>query len=392
MHYVTAGESHGPWEIAIIEGFPAGLKITEEEINSQLKRRQRGYGRGSRQKIENDQVKFLSGVRHQRTLGSPITLAVKNLDHDNWQEIMSANTPADLTNTRRQVLRPRPGHADLVGAFKYREHEDLRNILERSSARETTMRVAVGAICKKLLQELQIDVLGFVCQIGSILTPMEDVEKFKSLAELRAQSESFSTRTLDDKTDQAMRKLIDQAKKSGDTLGGTVMVLATGVPAGLGSYVSAQTKLDAKIARAIVSINAFKGVEFGDGFQMAGQMGSELMDEIFWSKERGFYRATNHLGGFEGGMTTGEMLVIRGLVKPIPTLYRPEKSVDLKTHKEHSASIERSDTTAVTVGAVIAEAMVAIELAKEILAEFNADHLERLKEQVASYRKELRIF
>ena len=392
MNYVTAGESHGPWEIAVIEGIPAGLKITTEDVNIQLKRRQIAYGRSNRLNIENDQVHFLSGIRHQKTIGSPISLAVKNKDHANWNKIMAPDIPATKDNTSRRVLRPRPGHADLVGAFKYREKSDLRNVLERSSARETTMRVAVGAVVKKLLQELGIEVHGFVSQLGSVVTPIKEIEKYSDLPSLSKVTESFLTRTIDKKTDQEMQQAIDIAKKEGDTLGGTVLVLATGVPAGLGSYVSGSTKLDAKIAQAIISINAFKGVDFGSGFNAIDQKGSQLMDEIFWSPRRGFYRATNHLGGFEGGMTTGEMIVVRGLVKPIPTLYRPLHSVDINTHQEHSASIERSDTTAVTAGAVIAETMVAIELARAILDQFDDSSVFRLKEQLANYRMEIRDF
>lgn len=392
MDYVTAGESHGPQETAIIQGIPAGLKLTEAEVNQQLARRQRAYGRGARQKIELDQVQFLSGIRHQVTLGSPITLVVKNLDYQNWQKVMAPNQVAPLKGSNRQILRPRPGHADLVGALKYREHQDLRNILERSSARETTMRVAVGAVAKKLLAALGIDVHGFVTQIGPIKTPLTLLEQYHSLAEVRQVSEHFLTRTLDAPTDQAMRIAIDQAKKAGDTLGGTVCVLATGVMPGLGSYVSAETKLDAKIAQALISINAFKGVDFGAGFTQAAQKGSEVMDEIFWNSKRGFYRATNHLGGFEGGMTTGEMIVVHGLIKPIPTLYQPLRSVNIQTHQQQKANIERSDTSAVSAGAVIAEAMVAITLAQAILAEFDTNSLSRLQAQVAAYRQEIQEF
>lgn len=392
MNYITAGESHGPQETAIIQGIPAGLTLTKADINKELARRQKAYGRGQRQKIETDQIEFLSGIRHQVTLGSPITLVVKNLDYQNWQEIMDPYQKINLNNSRRQVLRPRPGHADLVGAMKYRQHLDLRNILERSSARETTMRVAVGAVAKKLLKELGIDIHGFVSQIGSVKTPISLLAKYHTLAQVRQVSEQFLTRTLDATTDKAMKTAIDRAKKDGDTLGGTVCVLATGVMPGLGSYVSADTKLDAKIAQALIGINAFKGVDFGFGFANADKKGSELMDEIFWSSKRGFYRGSNHLGGFEGGMTTGEMIVVRGLIKPIPTLYHPLRSVNIQTHQEQKASIERSDTTAVTAGAVIAESMIAIVLAQEILDQFDTNSLQRLKEQVAVYRQEIRDF
>lgn len=392
MRYMTAGESHGPEEIAVIEGIPSGLHISEADINKELSRRQHGYGRGQRQVIETDNVKFLSGIRHQETLGSPITLNVHNDDHNHWSSIMSPNDKQTPENSVRKVMRPRPGHADLVGGMKYRHFKDLRNVLERSSARETVMRVAVGAVAKQLLKELDIDVHGFVLNIGPAKTDLSKLTNFKSLNELRNVSESFPTRTLDKATNEQMISIIDQAKKSGNTIGGTVQVLATGVPAGLGSYVSADTKLDGKIARAIVGINAFKGVDFGGGFDNAEKFGSEVMDEIFWSKEQGFYRGSDNLGGFEGGMTTGEMISVRGVVKPIPTLYHPIHSVDINTHQDHKASIERSDTTAVTAAAVIAEHMVAIELAKAILDKFDSDNLQRLKEQLKMYKEEIKNF
>lgn len=392
MKYMTAGESHGPEEIAIIEGIPSGLHISEEDVNKQLARRQHGYGRGQRQVIETDTVKFLSGVRHQTTLGSPLTLNVHNDDHNHWASIMAPNDVETPENSVRKVMRPRPGHADLVGGMKYRHFKDLRNVLERSSARETVMRVAVGAVSKQLLSELGIDVHGFVLNIGPAKSDLSKLESFKTLNDLREVTEGFPTRTLDEATDKKMREVIDQAKKEGNTVGGTVQVFATGVPAGLGSYVSADTKLDAKIARAIVGINAFKGVDFGGGFDNAEKFGSQVMDEIFWSEDKGFYRGSDNLGGFEGGMTTGEMIAVRGVVKPIPTLYRPMHSVDIDTHQEHKASIERSDTTAVTAAAVIAESMVAIELAKAILDKFDSDNIDRLKEQLKAYREEIKQF
>ncbi|GEA94722.1 chorismate synthase [Weissella viridescens] len=372
MRYMTAGESHGPEEMAIIEGIPAGLTLTADMINQQLQRRQKGYGRGARQQIEHDTVAILGGVRHQQTLGSPITLNVHNRDHNNWADIMDPNIAETPENSTRKVLRPRPGHADLVGGMKYGHANDLRNVLERSSARETVMRVAVGAVAKTLLAEVGIDVHGFVVNIGPVRTPLEQLTDFADLTALRAQSEQFETRTLDAETDQAMRELIDQTKRDRNTVGGTVEVIATGVPAGLGSYVAANTKLDSRIAQAIVSINAFKGVEFGGGFANAEAFGSEVMDEIGWQADRGFFRTSNHLGGFEGGMTTGEPIVVKGVVKPIPTLYRPMESVNIATHETDRASIERSDTTAVPTAAVIAEAMVAITLAQAMLDKFDA--------------------
>ncbi|MCT2910963.1 chorismate synthase [Weissella confusa] len=392
MRYMTAGESHGPEEVAIIEGIPAGLHLTQEDINTELARRQHAAGRGQRQVIETDTVTIMGGVRHQVTLGSPIALNVHNDDHNHWTKIMDPNTPADEENSKRKVMRPRPGHADLVGGMKYRHAADLRNVLERSSARETVMRVAVGAVAKRLLAELGIDVHGFVLNIGPVRADAGQIAQYKTLAELRAVTESFPTRTLDAETDEKIRTLLDDTKRDYNTVGGTVQVIATGVPAGLGSYVSADTKLDAKIARAIIGINAFKGVEFGGGFENAEKFGSEVMDEIYWSEERGFYRGSNNLGGFEGGMTNGEPVVVKGVVKPIPTLYRPMQSVDIDTHENHRASVERSDTTAVTAAAVIAEHMVAIELATAILDKFDTDNMDRLKEQLAAYRAEIKNF
>ncbi|MBA5932576.1 chorismate synthase [Weissella confusa] len=392
MRYMTAGESHGPEEVAIIEGIPAGLHLTQEDINTELARRQHAAGRGQRQVIETDTVTIMGGVRHQVTLGSPIALNVHNDDHNHWTKIMDPNTPADEENSKRKVMRPRPGHADLVGGMKYRHAADLRNVLERSSARETVMRVAVGAVAKRLLAELGIDVHGFVLNIGPVRADAGQISQYKTLAELRAVTESFPTRTLDAETDEKMRTLLDDTKRDYNTVGGTVQVIATGVPVGLGSYVSADTKLDAKIARAIIGINAFKGVEFGGGFENAEKFGSEVMDEIYWSEERGFYRGSNNLGGFEGGMTNGEPVVVKGVVKPIPTLYRPMQSVDIDTHEDHRASVERSDTTAVTAAAVIAEHMVAIELATAILDKFDTDNMDRLKEQLAAYRAEIKNF
>ncbi|KRM10212.1 chorismate synthase [Paucilactobacillus suebicus] len=391
MRYVTAGESHGPELTAIIEGIPAGLEISVEKINDDLKRRQQGYGRGNRMKIETDQVKILNGIRHQKSLGSPITLNVTNRDHAHWGDIMSPTAEETAANSVRQVTRPRPGHADLVGGMKYR-HTDLRNVLERSSARETTMRVAVGSLCKQLLSQIGVEVLGFVKEIGGIQADSSKLSNFNGLADLKKVTDESPTRTFDEQADQQMRHLIDKTKRDGDTLGGVVEVIATGMPAGLGSYVGADTKLDAKLAASIVGINAFKGVEFGDGFKFAHHPGSEGMDEIFWDEDQGFFRKTNHLGGFEGGMTNGQPIVVKAVMKPIPTLYKPLMSVDVKTKESYKANVERSDTTAVTAAAVVAEAMVSIELAKALLDKFDTDSIDRMKEQVTTYLDEIKHY
>lgn len=388
MRYLTAGESHGPELTAIIEGIPAGLPLLAADIDVELARRQGGYGRGGRMKIEKDQVRITSGVRHGKTLGSPITLVVKNRDWKNWQTVMAAEEVAKKDQKLRQVTHPRPGHADLVGGMKY-HHDDLRNVLERSSARETTMRVAVGAVAKKLLKELAIEVAGHVTVLGGIKA---SIPAEISIAEVKKRSEESDVRVVDASVEEKMKQLIDQTKKNGDTIGGVVEVLVGNVPAGLGSYVQWDTKLDAKLAQAIVGINAFKGVEFGVGFESANLPGSKVMDEIIWSQETGYRRTTNHLGGFEGGMTNGETIIVKGVMKPIPTLYKPLMSVDIQTKEPYKASVERSDSTAVPAASVVCENVVATVLANEILDKFSSDSFEELKTAVAQYRQYLKNF
>lgn len=382
MRYITAGESHGPELTTIIEGLPAGMPLSAEDINKELRRRQTGYGRGGRMLIEKDQVRITSGVRHGKTLGSPVTLVVENKDWKNWTKVMGIEEVTEKEAKMRRVARPRPGHADLVGGMKY-HHSDLRNVLERSSARETTMRVAIGAVAKKLLQELGIEVAGHVTKLGGI---QANIPEELTVSQVRELSEASDIRVVDPEVEQEIRDLIDQTKKNGDTIGGTVEVLVGGVPAGLGSYVQWDTKLDAKIAQAVVSINAFKGVEFGLGFEMANRPGSQVMDEILWEKEKGYTRRSNNLGGFEGGMTNGEVIIVRGVMKPIPTLYKPLQSVDMDTKEPYKASVERSDSTAVPAASVVCESVVATTIANEILEKFGHDSFEELVEQVADYR------
>ncbi|MGX7328612.1 chorismate synthase [Enterococcus bulliens] len=382
MRFITAGESHGPELTTIIEGLPAGMPLSPEDINKELSRRQTGYGRGGRMLIEKDQVRITSGVRHGKTLGSPVTLVVENKDWKNWTKVMGIEEVTEKEAKMRRVARPRPGHADLVGGMKY-HHSDLRNVLERSSARETTMRVAIGAVAKKLLQELDIEVAGHVTKLGGVAATIPDG---LTVSEVRELSEASDIRVVDPKVEQEIRDLIDQTKKNGDTIGGTVEVLVGGVPAGLGSYVQWDTKLDAKIAQAVVSINAFKGVEFGIGFEMANRPGSQVMDEILWEKEKGYTRRSNNLGGFEGGMTNGEVIIVRGVMKPIPTLYKPLQSVDMDTKEPYKASVERSDSTAVPAASVVCESVVATTIANEILEKFNHDSFEELVQAVADYR------
>ena len=388
MRYLTAGESHGPRLTAIIEGVPAGLPLTAEYINAELKRRQGGYGRGARMKIESDQVEITSGVRHGLTMGGPITLNVTNLDHQKWLEIMSAADVDEKKKGLRKITKPRPGHADLVGGMKYR-FNDLRNSLERSSARETTMRVAVGAVAKRLLEEIGVEVASHIVTFGGIDIDVPDDLTVSEIKERAAQSE-VSIVNLEH--EEEIKAYIDQIKKDGDTIGGVIETIVGGVPVGLGSYVQWDKKLDAKIAQGVVSINAFKGVEFGVGFEAGRLKGSQVMDEILWSEEDGFTRKTNNLGGFEGGMTNGQPIVVRGVMKPIPTLYKPLMSVDIETHEPYKATVERSDPTALPAAGVVMESVVATVLATEVLEKFSSDNLEELKDAVARHREFVKNF
>lgn len=388
MNYLTAGESHGPQLTGIIEGVPSGLHLDVDAINEQLKKRQGGYGRGNRQKIEHDQVTITGGVRHGITLGSPISMVVQNRDHAHWNQIMDPVSPETAENTLRKVERPRPGHADLVGGMKYR-HQDLRNVLERSSARETAIRVAVGAVCKQLLAQVGIDIVGYVQQIGQIST---DGHQELDVAKIESEISQNDLRIIDQSKVDDIHELIDQTKKDGDTLGGIIRVVATHVPAGLGSYISWDTKLDGKLAAAVMGVNAMKGVEIGDGFKAATSFGSQVMDEIDWDQEDGFYRNTDHLGGFEGGMTNGMPIIVKAAMKPIPTLYKPLQSVDIQTKQVKKASVERSDTTAIVPASIVIESVVAIELAKALTDKFDADNMQRLQEQLTAYREEIKQF
>ena len=388
MRYLTAGESHGPRLTAIIEGVPAGLPLTAEYINAELKRRQGGYGRGARMKIESDQVEITSGVRHGLTMGGPITLNVTNLDHQKWLEIMSVADVDEKKKGLRKITKPRPGHADLVGGMKYR-FDDLRNSLERSSARETTMRVAVGAVAKRLLEEIGVEVASHIVTFGGIDI---DVPNNLTVAEIRERAAQSEVSIVNPEREEEIKAYIDQIKKDGDTIGGVIETVVGGVPVGLGSYVQWDKKLDAKIAQGVVSINAFKGVEFGVGFEAGRLKGSQVMDEILWSEEDGFTRRTNNLGGFEGGMTNGQPIVVRGVMKPIPTLYKPLMSVDIETHEPYKATVERSDPTALPAAGVVMESVVATVLATEVLEKFSSDNLEELKDAVARHREFVKNF
>ncbi|GGL47081.1 chorismate synthase [Sporolactobacillus putidus] len=388
MRFLTAGESHGPQLTAIIEGLPSEVAIDISEINRELKRRQGGHGRGRRMIIESDQVQILSGVRHGKTTGAPVTLVIENRDWAHWQDIMGTQVPEDTEEIKKQVTKPRPGHADLNGGIKY-NHRDMRNVLERSSARETAIRVAVGAIAKQFLKPFGIDIAGRVTEIGGVAdgTPLPD-----NIEEIKKTTEASPVRCLDPEAARKMIEAIDRAKENGDSLGGIVEVVATGAPIGLGSHVHYDRKLDARIAGAVLSINAFKGVEFGIGFEMAHRPGSDVHDEILWSEEAGYTRRTNRLGGFEGGMTNGMPIIVRGVMKPIPTLYKPLQSVDINTKEPFSASIERSDNCAVPAASVVCEAVVAWELANAVSEKFGGDCLTDMMAGYAAYRKRAEAF
>ncbi|HDP4590660.1 TPA: chorismate synthase [Staphylococcus aureus] len=383
MRYLTSGESHGPQLTVIVEGIPANLEIKVEDINKEMFKRQGGYGRGRRMQIEKDTVEIVSGVRNGYTLGSPITMVVTNDDFTHWRKIMGAApiSEEERENMKRTITKPRPGHADLLGGMKY-NHRDLRNVLERSSARETAARVAVGALCKVLLQQLDIDIYSRVVEIGGIKDKdFYDSETFK------ANLDRNDVRVIDDSIAQAMRDKIDEAKNEGDSIGGVVQVVVENMPVGVGSYVHYDRKLDGKIAQGVVSINAFKGVSFGEGFKAAEKPGSEIQDEILYNSEIGYYRGSNHLGGLEGGMSNGMPIIVNGVMKPIPTLYKPLNSVDINTKEDFKATIERSDSCAVPAASIVCEHVVAFEIAKALLEEFQSNHIEQLQQQIADRRQ-----
>ncbi|EEM71172.1 MULTISPECIES: chorismate synthase [Bacillus] len=390
MRYITAGESHGPQLTVILEGVPAGLTLTVEHINKELLRRQKGHGRGRRMQIETDTVEIVSGVRHGMTLGSPITLIVKNDDFKHWTKVMGAEpiSEKESKEMKRTITKPRPGHADLNGAIKY-GHRDIRNVLERSSARETTVRVAAGAVAKQILKELGVEIAGHVLEIGGVKA--KHISNL-SIEEIQTITENSPVRCLDKTVEQEMMDAIDNAKSSGDSIGGIVEVIAEGMPIGVGSYVHYDRKLDAKLAGAIMSINAFKGAEIGVGFEAARQPGSKVHDEILWDEEQGYTRKTNNAGGLEGGMTTGMPIVVRGVMKPIPTLYKPLASVDIDTKEAFQASIERSDSCAVPAAGVVAESVVAWELAHALVEQFGKDRMELIQQNITQHNKYAKEF
>ena len=392
IRFLTAGESHGKSLTTIVDGFPSNLQISESYINRQLKRRQFGYGRGLRMKIETDKAEILSGIRFGKTLGSPISMLIRNADWDNWQTIMSVEP---INQKVEKISIPRPGHADLVGVSKY-NFDDIRNSIERSSARETAARVAAGSITRKLLEEFGVSIGSFVESIGGIYPDSNFSDKLFS----NSTPKNFSAQSISDKADKSSVRVLElqqeekiirkikSAKKKGDTLGGTFITVATGVPVGLGSFMNYDTKLDAEIAQSIMSINAVKAVEIGEGFLLAEKFGSESHDEIILKKYI-FSRKTNRAGGIEGGISTGLPIIVRAAMKPIATLMSPIESVNLSTMKKVDARRERSDFVAVPACAVIAESMLAWSIAKFFLQKFGGDSLEELKDNYSSYNKKL---
>jgi chorismate synthase len=378
LHVVTAGESHGPGLTCVVEGLPAGLELDQESIDGDMARRQLGHGRGGRMKIEKDTAQVTAGVRHGRTLGGPVALQVANRDYANWEERMN---PWPVENPVPEVHLPRPGHADLAGVMKF-GFTDVRNVLERASARETAARVAGGALAKAFLRALGVEVVSHVTQIGSILAPPGAVDL--ALADF-GEVDASPVRCLDGEATKAMVAEINMLRKRNESIGGIFELRAFGLVPGLGSHVSWEQRLDGRIGGALLSIQAAKGVGLGDGFDLAGRPGSEAHDEIFYSEERGYYRETNRSGGLEGGMTTGEPLVVRVAMKPIPTLTKPLRSVDIATHEPAQALRERTDSCVVPAAGVVGEAMLAIVLAGAYRDKFGGDHIDDVKAALEAY-------
>jgi len=379
LRFVTAGESHGPGLTAVVEGLPAGLELEPEDLDRDLARRQLGHGRGGRMKIETDRAIVTSGVRHGRTLGSPVALRVENRDYANWEERMN---PWPVEADVAEVHLPRPGHADLAGVQKY-GFTDVRNVLERASARETAARVACGALARAFLRRLGVEVHSHVLRVGSVEAPAADGLVGADFAAVDASP----VRCLDAEASEAMVAEINRARKANESLGGVFEVRAFGLVPGLGSYASWEERLDARLAGAVMSIQSMKGVGIGDGFDLAARDGSGAHDEIFWAAERGFFRETNRAGGLEGGMTTGEALVVRGAMKPLPTLTKPLRSVDLATKEPAQALRERTDSCTVPAGAVVAEAMVALVVGAAYREKLGGDHVEDAVAALRAYEE-----
>jgi len=379
FRFTTAGESHGPGLVAIVEGMPAGLELDREALDRDMARRQLGHGRGGRMRIETDTADVRSGVRHGRTLGGPIAVLVANRDYANWEERMNP-WPVEGFEPE-EVHLPRPGHADLVGSWKY-GHTDIRNILERASARETAARVAAGALARSFLAALGVEVRSHVLQIASVHAPERTDLKPSDFDGV----DEDPVRCLDPEASKAMVEEINRLRKANESLGGTFEVIAFGLVPGLGSHVSWEDRLDGRLAGAVTSIQAVKGVAIGEAWDVAGRPGSEAHDEIFWSEERGYYRETNHAGGLEGGMTTGEPLSVRGAIKPISTLTKPLRSVDTATREPAQALRERTDSAVVPAAGVVAEAMVCLTLARAYREKFGGDHIDDVRAAIDAYK------
>src|SRR3954453_1828454 len=381
LRFTTAGESHGPGLVAVVEGLPAGLELTPEAIDRDMARRQLGHGRGGRMKIEKDRADVTAGVRHGRTLGSPVALRIENRDFVNWEERMS---PWPVDGEVDEVHLPRPGHADLAGIQKF-GFSDVRNVLERASARETAARVAAGALAKALLGELGVSVHSHVLSIGGVAAPEPEGLSPGSFDGV----DDSPVRCLDGPASEAMVAEIDAARKANESLGGVFEVRAFGLVPGIGSHVSWDQRLDGRLAQGILSTQALKGVGIGDGFDLAGRVGSQAHDEIFWSEEGGYARETNRAGGIEGGMTTGDPLVVRGAMKPLPTLTKPLRSVDTETKEPAQALRERTDSCTVPAAGVVGEAMVALVLAAAYLEKLGGDHIDDVRAALERYRERI---
>ena len=392
LRYLTAGESHGPALVAILEGMPADVPVAAADLNTDLARRMGGYGRGGRMQIEHDEAEILGGVRYGKTLGSPISLRIRNRDWENWRQVMAVEPEAaEAPPARPPMTRPRPGHADLAGGLKYGQH-DLRNVLERASARETAARVAVGAVCKCLLRPFGIRILSHVVEMGGIRAQTEGL----SPVEIAAQAEGSPVRCADPMATRAIMARIDEARGLGTSIGGVFEVIVLDAPVGLGTHVHWDNRLDARLAQALMSIQAVKGVEIGLGFEMARRLGAEVMDEIFYEPPeaggRGFFRRTNFGGGLEGGISTGQPIVLRAAMKPISTQLRPLASVDVVSKEASKAGVERTDITAVPAAGVVGEAVVGFEIARALREKLGGDCLAEMQRNYTAYLGQLRTF
>jgi chorismate synthase len=389
LRFETAGESHGECLVATLTGLPAGMPVSFDAINRELWRRQQGYGRGGRMKIETDRVEIVAGVRHSKTIGSPIAIVIQNKDWKNWTEALPVEDVDGAEDKRKPVTRPRPGHADLAGCIKY-NFQDARYVLERASARETAARVAVGALAKTFLAEFSIGILSHVIGVGNVR--LEKQATWEELVALSEKSE-VTLACVDPETEQRMKEFVDQAYKTGDTAGGVFEVMAHHVPPGLGSHITWDTRLDGRLAQAIVSMQAVKGVEIGFAAEGAASFGSRVQDTIHYNREeRRFTRGANRAGGMEGGMTNGQDVLVRGFLKPISTLRRPLESVDLVTREPALAAYERSDVCVVPAAGVIGEAMVAIVIAQAFLEKFGGDSLEETRRNFEGYMQQVKSF